>query len=216
MKLILKIVLWLLSIFFVYMIYKSINDPIKFERTKEDRYSQVIDRLKDIRDAQEAYKTVTGKFANDFESLVRFIDTAEFTITQQRDSSFMEYNEVYRIDMLKEVVIIDTLGFRSVKDSVFKNSDRYKEMMNVPFAPNNEKFTMKSAILDQNGYKAPVFEAKVDKNVILHDQPKDLVAQERETISVDGVNGPEIIVGSLSDVSTNGNWPTIYDTKKDN
>jgi len=213
MKLILKIVLWLLSIFFVYMIYKSINDPIKFESVKTDRYAKVIDRLKDIRDAQEAYRTVTGKFANDFNSLIRFVDTAQFTITQKRDSSYMEYNEVYRIDMLKEVVIIDTLGFRSVKDSVFKNSDRYKSMMNVPEAANNETFTMKADVLDQNGYRAPVFEAKVDKGVVLHDQPQELVAQEKEVIDVDEVNGPEIIVGSLTDVSTNGNWPTLYDTK---
>ncbi|MCB0375218.1 MAG: hypothetical protein KDD04_04805 [Sinomicrobium sp.] len=216
MKLILKIVLWLLSMLFVYMIYKSINDPIQFENIKKERYAKVIDRLKDISDAQEAYRSVTGKFANDFESLIKFVDTAEFIITQKRDSSYMEFNQVYRIDMLKEVVIIDTLGFRSVKDSIFKNSDRYKNMMNVPFAPNNEKFEMKSAILDQNGYKAPVFEAKVNKAIILHDQPKELVAQEKEVIDVDEVNGPEIIVGSLTDVSTSGNWPTLYDTKKDN
>ena len=216
MKTVLKIVLWLLSIFFAYMIYKSINDPIEFEKVKEERYAEVIDRLKDIRDAQEAYRTVTGKFAKDFESLIKFVDTADFTITQKRDSSYMEFNTTYQIDMLKEVVIIDTLGFQSVKDSIFRDSDRYKEMMNIPFAPNSEKFTMKSDILDNNGYKAPVFEAKVAKDIVLHDQPKDLIAREKELISVDGVNGPEIIVGSLSDVSTNGNWPTIYDTKKEN
>ena len=45
------------------------------------------------------------------------------------------------------------------------------------------------------------------------DQPEDLVARENEMISVDEVNGPEIIVGSLVDVSTTGNWPSIYDTK---
>ena len=39
--------------------------------------------------------------------------------------------------------------------------------------------------------------------------------QENETVSVDGVNGPEIILGSLSKVSTNGNWPTIFDAKRE-
>jgi len=41
-----------------------------------------------------------------------------------------------------------------------------------------------------------------------------LLKQENETVSVDGVNGPEIILGSLVEVSTNGNWPTIFDAKK--
>ena len=57
-------------------------------------------------------------------------------------------------------------------------------------------------------------EKKVKKNVILFDQNKDLIKQENETIAVDGVNGPEIILGSLSNVSTNGNWPTIFDAKQ--
>jgi hypothetical protein len=40
------------------------------------------------------------------------------------------------------------------------------------------------------------------------------VKQENETISVDGVNGPEIVLGSLTNVSTNGNWPTIFDAPR--
>ena len=55
---------------------------------------------------------------------------------------------------------------------------------------------------------------KISKNTLLFDQDEDLVKQENETISVDGVNGPEIILGSLSNVSTNGNWPTIFDAKQ--
>ncbi|WP_340198875.1 hypothetical protein [Ascidiimonas sp. W6] len=216
MKTAIQIALWLLSFFFAFMIYKSISEPIEFKKVKEERYKAVIAKLKDIRDAQEAHRTVTGKFASNFDALVKFVDTAQFTITQQRDSSFMEYDEVYKIDMLREVKIIDTLGFKAIKDSIFKNSDRYKTMMNVPFAENTAKFEMKAAILDKEGYKAPVFEAKVKKDVILYDQPKNLRVQENQMISVDEVNGNSIIVGSLNDVSTNGNWPTIYDTKKKN
>ncbi|XLS27703.1 hypothetical protein ACJD0Z_10905 [Flavobacteriaceae bacterium M23B6Z8] len=214
MKTAIQIALWLLSFFFAFMIYKSISEPIEFKKVKEERYEAVIAKLKDIRDAQEAHRTITGKFAPNFDALVAFVDTAKFTITQQRDSSYMEFDEVYKIDMLREVKIIDTLGFQAVKDSIFKNSDRYKTMMNVPFASNNAKFEMKSDILDKDGYKAPVFEAKVKKDVILYDQPENLRIQENQMISVDEVNGDYIIVGSLSDVSTNGNWPTIYDTKK--
>ena len=89
-------------------------------------------------------------------------------------------------------------------------------MMNVPFAQNNEKFEMKADIIDKGGYKAPVFEAKVKKNVVLYDQPEDLVEKENAQQSVEEVNGSEIKVGSLTDVSTNGNWPPIYDRKNVN
>ena len=73
------------------------------------------------------------------------------------------------------------------------------------------KFEINSNIIDKIGYRVPVFEVKVAKDIILHYQDKDLLKLENETISVDGVNGPAIILGSLTEVSTNGNWPTIFD-----
>ena len=213
MKTILQIVLWIVCLGLGYLIYKSVTGPIEFKKVKEARFTEVIDKLKDIRNSQEAYKVVNGKFANDFQSLIKFVDTGQYTITQQRDSSYMEFDKVYGIDLLREVTIIDTLGFVKVKDSLFRGDDRYKTMMNVPNAQNNEKFEMKSDVVDKGGYRAPVFEAKVKKEVVLYDQPRDLVDRENAQISVEEVNGTEIIVGSLTEVSTNGNWPPIYDKK---
>ena len=215
MKTILQIVLWIACIVLGYLIYRSVTGPIEFKKVKQERFSKVISVMKDIRNSQEAYKTVNGKFANDFNSLISFVDTGKYTITQQRDSSYMEFDKTYGIDLLKEVTIIDTLGFVSVKDSLFKGDDRYKSMMSVPYAQGGEKFEMKADIIEKSGYKAPVFEVKVKKDIILYDQPKDLRTRENAQISVEEVNGSEIKVGSLTEVSTNGNWPPIYDKKGD-
>ncbi|WP_088340876.1 hypothetical protein [Robiginitalea sediminis] len=213
MKTVLQIVLWIVCIILGYMIYRSVTGPIEFDKVKKERFADVIDRLKDIRNSQEAYKTVNGRYANDFQSLITFVDTGQYVITQQRDSSYMEFDPTYGIDMLKEVKIIDTLGYVSVRDSLFKNDTRYKNMMNVPHAQGDAKFEMKADFIDASGYRAPVFEAKVAKNLILSDQPKDLVARENAQVSVEEVNGTAITVGSLSKVSTSGNWPPIYDKK---
>ena len=40
--------LWILIIFFSYKIYDSINGPIEFNETKNNRYAKVINRLKII------------------------------------------------------------------------------------------------------------------------------------------------------------------------
>ncbi len=216
MKIGIQILLWILIVFFGYKVYDSINGPLDFNKTKTERYEKVIDRLKDIRNAQIAHKSVTGVYANSFESLISFVDSAQYTLVEKRDSSYLEYDRVYRIDMLKEVVVIDTLGFASVKDSLFKTSTRYKDMKKVPVDGIDADFEMKSDIIDKNGYKVAVFEAKVKKDVVLHDQDSDLLDQEKALVSVDGINGPEIVLGSLSEVSTNGNWPTIYDTTSKN
>ena len=210
-KIVIQSILWLLIVFFSYKIYTSINSPINFNKVKTERYKKVINRLKEIRTAQIAYKDVNGIYSDNFDSLVSFIENGIFTLVEKRDSSFLEYNRTYRIDMLKEVIVIDTLGTVSVKDSLFKDNDDYKLMSQIPIEGVDEKFTINSQIINKNNYKVPVFEVKVSKNIILYDQDDFLVSQENETISVDGVNGSEIILGSLSDVSVNGNWPTIFD-----
>ena len=209
----LEFFLWLLSIFFATQIYSSINGPIKFNQVKNERYTQVIDRLKDIRNAQIAHKDVRGFYANNFDSLVSFIDTGIFTLIEKRDSSYLQYDRTYRIDMLKEVEIVDTLGFVSVKDSLFGENELYKMMAKVPIDGTDSQFSIKSDVIDKNGYAVHVFEVKVKKNIILFDQNKDLLDQENKVISVDGVNGPELVLGSMSEVSTSGNWPTFFDAK---
>ena len=211
MKIALQAILWILAIFFSYKIYDSINGPINFNKIKNDRYADVINKLKLIRKAQIAHKDVNGIYSNNFDSLVKFIDNGIFTLIEKRDSSYMEYDRTYRIDMLREVVVVDTLGYVPVKDSLFKNSNLYKSFASVPVEGIDVKFEINSNIIDKNGYRVPVFEVKVAKDIILHDQDKDLLKLENETISVDGVNGPAIILGSLTEVSTNGNWPTIFD-----
>ena len=205
--------LWCLSIFFASQIYSSINGPIKFNKVKNERYTQVINRLKDIRNAQIAHKDVTGFYANNFDSLVSFVDNGIFTLIEKRDSSYLEYNRLYRIDMLKEVEIVDTLGFVSVKDSLFGQNESYKMMAKVPIQGTDSEFSIKADIIDKNGYQVPVFEVKVTKDIVLFDQNKDLLDQENKVISVDGFNGREIILGSMSEVSTSGNWPTFFDAK---
>ncbi len=216
MKLGIQVVLWIASIFFAYKIYDSVSGPIRFNQVKNERYAKVIDRMKDIRTAQIAHKDVKGVFSNNFDSLIKFIDEGIFTLVEKRDSSYLEYDRTYRIDMLKEVVVIDTLGFVPVKDSLFKNTDRYKNMAYIPVeGAEDKKFQIKADVINKNGYKVPVFEVKVAKSIILFDQDDDLLKQENETVSVDGVNGSEIILGSLSNVSTNGNWPTIFDAKRE-
>ena len=81
----------------------ELYEPIQFNKVKTERYADVIRTLKDIGNAQVAHKSVTGVYAPEFKSLIAFVDTAQYVIIQKRDSSFLEYNRTYRIDMLKEV-----------------------------------------------------------------------------------------------------------------
>lgn len=203
------IALWLLIIFLGYKTFMSVYGEIQFNQLKEKRYNQVIKNLIDIRNAQVAHKVVTGKFTDNFDDLVKFVDTAEYTITQRRDSTVLDVERTKLfggVETFKTLVLIDTLDFVSVKDSLFKSSTRYKTMMNVPVGAEGAKFELKAGMLDS----ISVFEASVRKEVVLFDQDKYLIKKEEQVVSVDGVNGPTIKVGSMDEVNTTGNWPKNY------
>ena len=210
--------LWVLILVFASLLFKSIYNEIKFDEVKNARYQVVIKNLKDIRDTQLAHRTVKGVFQDNWDSLVKFIEIDSFTITQRRDSSVLDKEMTKRyggVKTYKDIVIVDTLGLVSVKDSLFGFDDRYLRMMNVPFSKNDQtRFELKAGFLNQNGIDIPVFESFVRKRVILHDQSLNLVLKENQVQSVDGVNGPTLKIGSMNEVNTNGNWPKNY--SKDN
>ncbi len=213
LKPVINLILLALAVYFSYNIYNSIYEPVKFNKIKVKRYQKVVDRLKDIRKAELAHREVTGDYSDNFDSLVKFIDTAQFIITQQRDSSYKYFDKAYGIEKEKDTVLIDTLGFASIKDSLFKNSDRYKEMMWVPI-PGREhqvKFELKKGYITKNKVKIPVFMARVDKAEVLYDQNPDLVVQEKNIKSTKEINGPYIQVGSIDEINDSGNWPKLYD-----
>ncbi len=208
MRFVIQILLWIVIIFLAYLTFNAVYEPIQFNKVKEKRYAKVIKNLKDIRSAELAHKEVTGRFSGDWDSLVNFIDTAEFAITQRRDTTFLdeEYKKTYGVDQYIESVIIDTLGFASIKDSLFKgNEERYRNMMNVPVEGVDAKFELRAGTIKKGDSDIPVFEARIPKAVVLSDQDKTLVLQENEIQSVDDVNGRYISVGSMTEVSTSGN-----------
>jgi hypothetical protein len=212
-----NLVLLLLALFFGYKIYESVNAPVRFNKIKVERYAKVVKKLKDIRNAELAHKEVTKSYTNSFDDLVKFIDTAKFVITQQRDSSFMFLDKVHgNIEVSKDTVLIDTLGYASVKDSLFKNDNRYKTMMWVPI-PGKEKqvkFELKTGKVNKSNVDVEVFMARVDKALVLYDQNKDLISVEKNIKSTKEINGPYIQVGSIDDVNDSGNWPKLYDIEE--
>jgi len=217
-----SVFLWVVILFLGYSLYKSIIGPVEFNKVKQVRYAKVIENLKDIRISELAHQEIEGKFSGNFDSLVQFLDTAKFAIIQRRDTSYadVEKNRAFGLDAqkggyYKEEIIVDTLRFASVKDSLFGDSDRYKTMMNIPLEiAEGAKFQLKAGKYEKNDALYSVFEASVAKRLILSDQDTDLIYQEEQLVSVDGINGPTVRVGTMNDIDTGGNWPKLYDSPK--
>ena len=155
-----NILLWVIIVYLGYITFNSVYDELRFKKVKDERYQVAVNRLIDIQKAQIAYKTVNGKYTDDYNSLIRFIDTAQVAIIQRKDSTVVdeEKTKLYGITDYKTIIVVDTIGHYSVKDSLFKSID-YKNIANVGVGKDGAKFELKAGTLDD----IPVFEASVDK-----------------------------------------------------
>ncbi|MDP3360476.1 MAG: hypothetical protein Q8S41_14130 [Lutibacter sp.] len=204
---IISILLIAIAIFLVYKINFEITKPIKFNKEKKEKYAKVINKLKIIRDAEVAYKKVNGNYTTDGEALIQFIENGKFALTQTRYVP-KTISIGGGITKTIEERVVDTIGYDEVKN-VFVGKD-YKNMMKIPGTDQTFKIEI-GEIEKIVGLKAPVFEVKVDKALILAGMDENLVKQEKEAIGGEEVRGEFIRVGSLTDVSEDGNWPPYYD-----
>lgn len=208
---IISLLLLVFASYLGYKIYDGVVGNIKFHEEKQKRYAKVIKNLKIIRKAELDYKKAKGNYTNNFGTLVNFIENDSFP-------------EIYVHEEFKTVVVrgvptdveykvVDTTGYTRVIDG-YKGVN-YKDMMNVPGT--NEKFQLATAFVEKGAaaIKTSVFEAKVEKQLVLAGMNKNLIMQEKAVFSVDQVRGEYISVGNLENVKDSGNWPPSYDTSKE-
>ncbi len=99
----------------IYVIYVLISTPIQFEKSKAETDRAVIERIKDIRLAERAYKSKYQRFTGDFDSLIQFVlyDSLEMErkIVDEDDSlGMVELKRLGRKNVETfQVAVIDTV-----------------------------------------------------------------------------------------------------------
>ena len=212
-----SILLWIISGVFGYLIYNSVMAPIRFDKEKEVRYETAVAKLLDIKKSQMAYKSIKGNYAPTFDSLVNFIETERFEIIERKDTSVPDVarNAAFGLSngeggYFKDIVVEKSLGFKSVKDSLFKDSQRYKRMNVVKIEDFEVPISMKTSSIIVKDKAFPTMQVEIDKNAILKGMDEDLLEQEKKKKSIEEINGDKIVLGSLEDVTLTGNWPKKY------
>jgi type II secretory pathway pseudopilin PulG len=197
MKTVYQIVLAVIIVILGYLLYESIMAPIRFEKEKNRRYKATIERLKNIRTAQDAYRSRYGKYTGSFDTLIDFMKHGEIKVVKQigseDDSLAVALKKVYR-----DTILIP------VRDTILKGYP-YDSLRFVPFT--GDTFELAAGELNtQSGIKVKVFECKAPNKVIL----KGLDRQE--IINLDDLakkidKYPGLKVGSLTEATNNaGNW----------
>lgn len=194
-QLIIKIVLSVVIIILAYLVVDSIRKPVKFNRQKEKREKVVIERLKNIRNAQVVYKSLYGRYTSSWDTLISFLDTARIPIVKimpdPEDTTFTK-------------TINDTIGYINAADSLFHREFDINDLKKIPYS-DNAVFDLDAGTIEKGKVKAKVFEVSAPYDQILHglDQQMviNLVATRKQLEKFPGLR-----VGSMEEPSTDGNW----------
>lgn len=204
--------------YFMYHNVKAIKDPLDFMAEKERRYSEVKQRLKDIRDAELAFKEAYGRYTGGFDSLIHFVRYDSIMdvrkegiipdqITQEMaDSLGRDYFELIEIGFLTEwqcmqLAAKDT-SFKFVRDTFYKPVEHTVFLNERALAKRQHPYYLDSIpyIPYTNG------KAKFDLKSGFIDKSggKAPVFLAIDTQPFDSLDVYQ--VGSMDDVSTSGNW----------
>ncbi len=209
MRTVIQILLVVAAIVFTYFIYQSIQRPIIFEKAKDARYEATVQRLKDIRKAELAYKDVYGQFTGSWDTLIHFVEYDSVrnvkAIGELTDSMIeAKITEKKAIEM--GLIIRDTIK-QSVLISLFGGDFDANSLRYVPVPGEPTEFHLgQTTIVTGSGIKVPVFEAKVHNNILLRGLDEQLIINLNDQRRTND-KYPGLRVGSLVETNNNaGNW----------
>ena len=207
-----------------YAIVRSIQQPVNFNKAVKAREAVGIQRMKDIRDLQVAYKSVNGKFASTIDSLILFYNTGKMDVLLQvgsHDDSLAVANaealreankkitqeELYQRYLNGEQVIATLKTTLNVKDTLFRSRTNFvpDSLKYIPFS-GKQLTEMEATIKKVSGVDVPLFEARMPYKKLLKGLDNqlriNLDAEKRAQNRYEGLQ-----VGSISAPNNNaGNW----------
>ncbi len=208
----------------VIVIVKGVQKPVKFDKEKEFRTKEAVQRLKDIRDLQVAYKSVNGKFSSTIDSLILFYNTGKMDVVLQvgsKDDSIAVVNterikkankkitqeELYELYKKGERVIATVKTQFAVKDTLFVNRTNFvvDSIKYIPYS-GGQLVEMESIVKKVSGVDVPLFEARMPYRALLKGMDNQLrinLDDQRKTMN----QYEGLMVGSVNNPNNNaGNW----------
>ena len=181
MKKLFQIIFAVAIVGLVYVIYVQISTPIWFDKETKAKKAQVIDRIKDIRTAQRAFKSKYQHFTASFDSLSAFV----LTDTLELERKIVDEDDSAAMAMLKKPGKKNIEKFKiAVIDTIFapKKVTR-QDVENFRFIPgtgNKAQFIMEAGIITtESKVVIPVVECRAPYKAFL-----DTVAYRQEVINL--------------------------------
>ncbi|MCM1301787.1 MAG: hypothetical protein NC250_08715 [Alistipes senegalensis] len=179
-KKIAQIVLAFVIVGLVYVIYQQISTPIKFDKELATRQASVIERIKDIRTAQRAFKSKYMHFTGSFDSLEQFI----LTDTLELERKLVDEDDSVAMAMLKKSGKKNVEKFKiAVIDTIFSpkklTEKEVKELRYIPYSNNKPYYLDAGVITTESKVVIPVVECRAPYKEFL-----DTVTYHQEVVNL--------------------------------
>ncbi len=161
-KKIAQILLAVLIVALVFVIYKQISTPINFERDTNARKALVIERIKDIRAAERAFKQKYQRFTADFDTLINFV----LTETLEGERKIVDEFDSVAMAQLKKAGKKNVEKFTiAVIDTIFSprklTPEQVAELRYIPCTDNQTEFILEAGLLEtESKMVIPVVECR--------------------------------------------------------
>ena len=198
MRTVIQVILIVAICVVAYFVIESVQKPLRFNAEKDIRYNATVQRLKEIRTAQVAFRSEYKRYTGSFDTLVEFLKTDSFNVVMQIG------DEDDSVAVSTGSIIRKTIRV-SVLDSLFKKGYHVDSIRYAPFTQGVE-FALGTANLIAGNVNVNVFEAKIPFDVLLQGlDPQLLVNYSADYQKKTGYAG--LKVGSLTETTNNaGNF----------
>ena len=192
MKLVINLLLLALIGVLIWVLIGSIREPIAFRAEKDKRERAVIDKLIEIRTAQELYRSITGNFAGDFDTLKQVLTTDSFRIIQVfGDPDDPNSTEAIRYDTI----------YRPAADSIIFLGMNLDSLPFVPYG-GGARFNMEADTLTYQSTLVQVVEVGIARKVFMG------TFADMKYSKYDNSYDPEKVLkfGDMGAPNVSGNW----------
>jgi hypothetical protein len=196
------------NIILFYFVYNSISSEMKFNKDAEIRIAENVQKLKDLRQAQVKYKQVKGDFANNFESLLFFLENDSMPIVKATgetpDSLINGIQMSNELALELGLITRDTAyvkAIESVFDATYLESRKeifpldLKNLSTVPYS--NSIYDLDAGQVEKGNVIVKVFEISTNYKTVFSG-----LNAENKSYDLNAL----LKVGSMTEASLNGNW----------
>ena len=191
-----------LNIILAYFVYNSINSEVEFQQVAKVRIAENVQKLKDLRQVQIAYKKVNNTYSNNFESLIDFLENDSMAIVKAIGETPDTLTDAQALEL--GIISRDT-AYVLAKETVF--DDAYLTSRNEKFpldlsalttVPHSDKnYSVDAGMVEKGKVAVQVFEISTTYGAVFTG-----LDAENKSFEL----GNLLKVGSMDEASLNGNW----------